>query len=475
MKRRAFLALGAAGTGILAGCHSQPNTGANTTASRAPNTPDAGARATSTRKPNSPDTTSNWRVESAETIFVSQDGSDTNSGTREKPIKSIQKGFNQAQPGQTVHVLPGRYHEWVETVRPGEPDNPITLTGPPEAVFVGGDQTDLGEPLKILHSHIHIEGLTFDGLQDPDRPDDVGKDGSDGTAYAKGNISVNPFNFQLRKDKPNQTGDKFPGYIRDIKIKPHAVGNVLGAMINTFFAKQIEIGEFEIIGPGGLKHLKGDRQGHNGEVVYLGTPSDKFGGSGTSISGVSVDKSHDIHVHHILNKARHPHAELVDVKGGCYDVTIEYCTDRGGAASYVLPGHDSTSEGAVKLGGNDVTLRWCIIEGSHGQAVEVGAFPLAYPERFEESRGFPLPETVLETAGRDNSIYGNRLVDNAGLAVQYPMKNGQLAKDLGPKSQRVVCANVYNGKTHGEPGAPCPASVPTSDQIGHLGGDSPFT
>jgi hypothetical protein len=63
--------------------------------------------------------------------------------------------------------------ERVETVRPGTPEQLIVLTGPPEAVFVGSDETPLPEPLKIFHSHIHILGLTFDGLQNPDKPDVV--------------------------------------------------------------------------------------------------------------------------------------------------------------------------------------------------------------------------------------------------------------------------------------------------------------
>jgi hypothetical protein len=344
------------------------------------------------------------------------------------------------------------------------------LTGPSEAVFVGGDETPLPEPLKIFHSHVHILGLTFDGLQNPDKPNVVSKDAPNGSSYAQGNIQVNPFS--------SGSEDAFPGYIRDIKLKPYAVGNVLGAMINTFFAHDVEIGEFRVIGPGGVKHLKGDRDGHNGEVVYVGTPPDKFGGYGTNISGATVDESSGYHIHHIVNDEGYPHAELVDIKAGCTDVTIEYCTDLGGAGRYVLPDSDPTSETAFHLGGNDTTLRWCIVEDSHGQAVEIGSWGATHPEDFEEYKGFPLPDEVRDT-GRKNSVYGNRFTNSAGLAVQYPVvypDDGEsyIPDEYGPDAQKVVCGNKFDGQTHGHPDADCPDSVPKVETIGHRGGNSRY-
>lgn len=446
MRRRAFLSLLAAGTGTGAGCSSLED----------PATPTSGTRPSSaTASPR----------ERPDTHFVAPDGRDTAPGTRERPLQSIQEGFERAHPGETIHALPGRYRERVGTVRAGAPAEPIVLTGPPEAVFVGGDETPRPEPLKILHSHVHVLGLTFDGLQNPEEPEKVSKDSPGGSSYAGGNIQVNPFSRDGR--------DEFPGYVRDVRVTPHAVGNVLGAMVNVFFAHDVEIGEFRVLGPGGLQHLKGDREGHNGEVVYLGTPPDKFGGSGTTVSGATVDESSDIHVHHVLNDEGHPHAELVDVKAGCSDVTIEYCTDRGGAARYVLPGHDPTSEAAFHLGGDDTTLRWCIVEGSHGQAVEIGSWGAANPEDFEENKGFPLPEAVRD-AGRNNAVYGNRFLDHAGLAVRYPRADGTIPEEFGPSAQRAVCGNHVDGETDGTPTEHCPDSLPDTDTIGHLGGDSPY-
>ncbi len=474
MRRRRLLALVAGGMGFVAGCPSQsdsnPESSPTPVTTASTNTPTPARTQTSTPAETPTETATATPRENPDTIFVSPDGSDANPGSRANPIRLIQEGFNRAQPGQTIHALPGRYHERVETVRPGTPEQPIVLTGPPEAVFVGGNETPLPEPLKIFHSHIHVLGLTFDGLQNPDKPDVVSKTAPGGSSYAQSNIQVNPFS--------SGSEDAFPGYIRDVTVKPHGVGNVLGAMINTFFAHDVEIGEFRVIGPGGLKHLKGNREGHNGEVVYVGTPADKFGGYGTDISGATIDESSGYHIHHIVNDEGYPHAELVDIKAGCEDVTIEYCTDRGGAARYVLPDSEPTSETAFHLGGNDTTLRWCIVENSHGQAVEVGSWDATHPEDFEEYKGFPLPEGFRDT-GQDNAVYRNRFVGNAGLAIQYPVvypDDGEayIPDGYGPDAQQAVCGNDIDGETHGQPAKPCPGSLPTAEPIGHRGGDSPY-
>lgn len=452
MNRRRFLEIAAGSSAIIGGCSGSGS-----------DTPTETESASSTDTPR----------DHSNTIFVSPDGSDSNDGTKRAPIETIQEAFDRAMPGETIHALPGRYHERVETVRPGEPEAAITLTGPPEAVFVGGDETSFGEPLKILHSHVHVLGLTFDGLQDPERPDDVGKDDGDRAAYAKGNIAVNPFDFQTRRDKPNQTEPTFPGYIRDIKIKPHAVGNVLGSMINTFFANDVEIGEFRVIGPGGLKHLKGDASGHNGEVVYVGTPYPKFRTDKEPdrvIEGADLDESHNYYIHHIDNSEAHPHAELVDIKGGAYNVTIEYCTDTGGGARYLLDGHDPGSESAVRLGGRNCVFRWNIIENSHGNGVETWHWCIANPEDCDFYDEIPKPP---EKGEKNYEIYGNRLVDNEELAVKF--NQGEDHPSVGPDGFTTVCGNEYNGETHGDPDNSCPDALHTGEGIGHTGGDSPWT
>lgn len=391
--------------------------------------------------------------------YVGPDGADDNPGTKQKPLETIQHALTRANPGDTIQVQPGRYtpRGGVETVRAGTAEKPITITGPPDAVYNAND------PFIIDHSHVHLTGLTFDGLLDPDNPDDP-------DSYSWGLLEINgAFHDKIKNGEHRPDSVKEDNYLGDIVVKPHAVGNCRADLIKVHWSKNVEIGEFKVIGPAGVKYLKGDASGHNGEVVYLGNAADK---------GYPVDATHDVHVHHIDNSEGHPHAELVDVKSGCYNVLIEYCTDTGGAGRYLLDGHDPTSETAFGLWGRNITLRWNVVENSHGQAVEVGTWGVTHPDEFEQQKGLPYPEELFDS-GRANSIYGNRFTDNAGLAIQYPIiypddGESHIAEEYGPDEQTHVCGNVIDGETHGTPGTECPDDLRETNTIGHLGGDSPW-
>ncbi|MCL5797494.1 MAG: DUF1565 domain-containing protein [Patescibacteria group bacterium] len=60
-------------------------------------------------------------------LFVSTNGSDNNSGTFGKPLRSIQYAVNIATAGTTIHILPGTYRESVKVSNSGTKDSPITL------------------------------------------------------------------------------------------------------------------------------------------------------------------------------------------------------------------------------------------------------------------------------------------------------------------------------------------------------------
>lgn len=392
--------------------------------------------------------------------YVSPDGSDSNAGSKEDPLGTIQHGLLRATAGDTVHVLPGEYSEGVRTVRPGEAGKPITITGPKDAVFRGDAS------FEINHSHVHLRGLTFDGLIDPDRPDDI-------ESYAESLLQINEElrnSFKHGSDNPRTVPEE--EYLTDIVVKPHAVGNVGGDAVKISYSKNVEIGEFRVIGPAGVDHLKGDKPGHNGEIIYMGT---------VYSDGFPLDFTHNVHVHHIDNSAGHPHAELVDVKGGCHNILIEYCTDAGGAGRYLPPGKgdELSGERAIKLAGRECTLRWNVIENSNGYGVQVGQWGAAQRNRYEEASGRPFPEELYDS-GRKNSIYGNRIVDYGELAIGYLTvhtegEGDHIAEDYGPDDQRHVCGNTINGPTHGNPDKACPGSVPTTETIGHLGGESPWS
>ena len=367
--------------------------------------------------------------------YVGPEGANTNPGSEVRPLGTIQHALSRAQPGDTIHVLPGRYTQRAVTRRAGTAENPITITGPEDAVFsaYGG--------LNIDHSHVHVTGLTFDGLVERSAPDDP-------ESYAQVPISINPSGGQAARE---QYEERVPEseYLTDVVVKPHAIGNARAAMIKHEYANDIEIGAFEVIGPAGLKFTLGDRIGHNSEIVYLGTPPGK---------DAPPDLSETIHVHHIDNSGGYDHAEMVDCKTGISDVTIEYCTDAGGSSEAIA---DESNGGAVVVGATDVTVRWNVLSNGAYAGIEIDS-DIAATEN---------PPEVYEDGGTNNAFYGNRLVGNGGRAISFPYAQaGQ-----GQADQRVVCGNAFDGETNGDPDAPCDEAVPTTDEIGHCGGDSPWT
>ena len=64
--------------------------------------------------------------------YVSQYGSDNNSGTLEKPFRSIKKACNKIMPGDTIYVRDGVYSERVSILTSGSEDKGyITITNYP--------------------------------------------------------------------------------------------------------------------------------------------------------------------------------------------------------------------------------------------------------------------------------------------------------------------------------------------------------
>ncbi len=80
-------------------------------------------------------------------IYVATTGDDSNSGTLEKPFKTIHKGVNTAKPGDTVYIRGGIYHEEISMETSGTPNKIITVSGYPgeEAILDGKNVLPSGE------------------------------------------------------------------------------------------------------------------------------------------------------------------------------------------------------------------------------------------------------------------------------------------------------------------------------------------
>ncbi|WP_121820225.1 DUF1565 domain-containing protein [Halostella salina] len=436
VSRRQLLATAVAGT--LGGCQGASPTG--TTA----DTTTSGTTGTA-QTPTSAADSERTDDDRSAVLHVSLDGDDANPGTEAKPLASIQTALDRAGPGETVYVHPGEYYEYVRIQDGGEPDAPLTLTGPPDAVLKPPRDNEW-EALGVDASYVHITGLTFSGLYNPDEPEQA-------ESYA-------PTHLIFLNSSAAEVG-----YIEGLVVSPHRIGHAGGALINSKRIKNSEIGGFKVIGPAGAYWLFSERDGHYGEVVYLGTAADNLARRGNF---EDYDHTRNVRVHHIDNSEGHPHAELVDCKEGTRNITVEYCTDAGGVQS-----DDSFYSRSVSLGGRDCTVRWNVIRNAKGTAVGIG------PVAFLSDPGTYLAEPQTETErqmGTGHAIYGNVFTGNRSDAVDLLRASARPGRDSNPlpSDQRAICGNLFDGYTDAAPGSSCPSGLPTSDGVGHLGGDSPW-
>jgi len=336
-------------------------------------------------------------------IHVDPDGDDDAVGTAADPVRTIETALRRAQPGQTVRLAPGEYRELVRTVRDGEPDAPITVTGPPEAVV--RPTRAVNDCVLIEHHHFHIRGVTIDGLARPDERFE------DYDAWMPRLVNISPRN---RRDEGVE-------YVRGPVVEPSRLGNSARAMIQVERVRDAEIGGFEVIGPAGMQfdeRVGNHEIGHIREIVYVGSPEIHRGESYYGYE--TLDRTRNVRIHHIDNSAGYRHNELVDVKLGSTNVTVEYCTTRNA-------GHNTESgvDAAIDVKGNDCTVRWNDIRAS--------------PLPFSFGAWAPSDDVDGGDWSRDNDVYGN--VVRGFAAGPFRLRN---EGDIGPVSfddQGAICGN----------------------------------
>jgi hypothetical protein len=379
------------------------------------------------------------------TIHIAPEGSPLNSGSEDDPLGSIDRATDFADPGDTVYVHPGTYIESVQIHNGGTADEPITLTGPPEAILKPPDGSD-SACVEINSSYIHLTGLTINGLHNPDEP-------------------RNPESYHPDKlISINSEADGPDAYLEGLVVSPHRIGNAGQSLINSVQFKDSEVGGFEVIGPAGTKWIFDDDEGHNGEIVYLGTAPDNRLDRGYE----TYDRTRNIRVHHIDNTAGYPHSELVDCKAGVENITIEYCTDGGGVQS-----NDSYYSRAISMDAHNCTIRWNIINGPDGDCVRIGPQGYLSDINWVDSE----PQTQFERKlGTGHSIYGNVFTGYTHEALNFLRESKRPGRDTNPRpeDQRVICNNLYDGYSDADLSMTCPSGVPSESGVGRLGGDSPW-
>lgn len=342
-------------------------------------------------------------VEGPTALHVAPDGSDDAAGTADEPLGSIDAALEFAEPGSTIELAPGEYRELVRTKRAGDPDAPITITGPADAVV--RPPADVNDAVLIEHSHVHVRGFSINGLVDPDNRFSYHQ------AWIPLCVTVSPV---ARRDEGVE-------YLEDVVVEPARIGNSARALVQIERVRDAVVGNFAVIGPAGMQYdprVDNHEVGHIREIVYVGSPEVHRGEDHYQYE--TLDRTRDVRIHHIDNSAGYEHNELVDVKLGSENVTVEYCTDRNA-------GHNTEGvvNAAIDIKGNDCTVRWN----------DLGECPL--PMSF----GAWAPSDDVDGGdwSQDNAVYGNHIHDFA--AGPFRIRN---TGDSGPVSfddQRVLCGN----------------------------------
>lgn len=416
--RRRFLAALGSGAAALAGCAERSTVGERTSRLDTP-------------AESPPPTEGDSNV-----LFVDvESGSGSGTGAWEDPLASFRHAAELVEPGDTIYARSGTYREWIIPERGGDPGTPITITGPPEAVLTSDERRF--QPMQIRDSHVHVTGLTIDGLWDPDNPDDP-------QSYAEG---------PLVEIKPRPDSDE---YLEDVVVAPHGIGNSYAHLVTAQRTKDLAIGPFEVTGLAGANYVLGDRDGHVGEVVYLGTPPSTYGQGYDDYPWNELDQTRNVRVHHVDNSAGHPHSELVNTKLGTRDVIVEYCTDGGSSQNA-----DDFTAASVRLQSYDATVRWCDLRDGEGVGIFIGG---GADDWLVDRPGEPPVDP--EKIGTGHEVYGNRISGFGG---------DQIVLIDEDSADQLICGNDVTGATMGDPEQPCPMDLPEGDGVGSLGGDDTRT
>lgn len=341
--------------------------------------------------------------------YVSPDGSDGNAGTPDSPLNTIIKGVDRSQPGDTVYLLPGEHRAKVRTVRSGTADAPITITGPPEAVW--RPPKDPGNLCSIAHSHIHITGITMDGLVNPSRSGDL-------DAYADGIVRITPWT--------THGVDEFDPVdeLEGVVFEPSRIGNSAAGMISVTRLRNASIGGFKVTGLAGAHYhpdINPEVESHVGEIIYIGTSVDDLG----RYPWDSLDRSRNIRIHDIDLSEGYHHSQFVDLKLGTENITVENCVVRGSGRTT-----DGVEAAAIELKGNNCTVRWNDI-GDCRWGVIFGAW---------------VPDQADHIADAGNWGQGHRVYRNHIHSVSETpfLFYGEERENMGPTSpneQGLLCGN----------------------------------
>jgi hypothetical protein len=313
-------------------------------------------------------------------------GSDDNTGSRDRPFKTIQAALDVAKPGTEIDLAPGLYRERITTRAAGTSDHPIVIKGPESGRDRAGRYratlVDTSRVVNINHSHYVLEGFTVDG-----QPDLMGTD------YPSSLDDITAFKRRVQERVADSkliylgSADDSRGItgvtIRDMFL--NGAGGECVRLRNNARDNTVIDSVIQYCGMYGKSVGNSDSEFHNGEGVYIGTSpgssdqpmSDNDPGSGNVIKD---------------NVIRTFGTECLDVKENAHDNLFEdnACSDNA----------ESTKDGGslVELRGHDNIVRNNRLTDSLGYGVKIRS------DKDEYDKG-------------GNVVIGNRISNTAGKPI----------------------------------------------------------
>lgn len=342
-------------------------------------------------------------AQSGEQYYVHPQGDDDQAGTSlAAPFRSIQSALQLAQPGDTIHLLPGHYYQDVYTVRDGAPGKPITIVGTQQAVVHGLTSNRI---FQVHHDYISLIGFTIDGLRRNAEPNRMG-------AFREKLLYV--IGYDVRDGVNN---------LRVLNMTFRNAGEECLRL--KYFARDNEIA-WSTFHDCGIWDFVFHAHGVVGEAVYIGTSSKQWDINLTIEPDITA---HNWVHHNVIDTQGN---ECVEAKEGTQHNIIEYniCTGQ----------KDPNSGGIVSRGKANI-IRYNEIHGSVGAGIRLGGH---------------LVDGVQY--GVENQVYGNRIYSNEAGGVKIVVDGqGQICSNWLWDNAAGDTSGAYG--SHYDPAAPCSADA----------------
>ena len=316
---------------------------------------------------------------------VAPDGNNANSGlTPSSPFRHIQQALQLAQPGDTIHLAPGKYYQDVYTVRDGEPGKPITITGTRESSVHGQTSNRI---FQVHHDYHNLIGFTIDGLRRGQEPNRMG-------AFREKLLYV--IGYDVRDGVNN---------LRVLNMTFRNAGEECVRF--KYFATDNEVA-YSTFQDCGIWDFVFHAHGVVGEAVYIGTSSKQWDINLT----IEPDITARNRVHHNIIDTQGN--ECVEAKEGTEYNIIEY---------NICAGQKDPNSGGIVSRGKGNIIRYNEIHGSVGAGVRLGGHMVDGVQYGVENEVYGNIISGNEAGGvkilvdGQGKICGNTLWDNPGGAT----------------------------------------------------------